>query len=107
MGEGVKKSQKSAYVVYERSLRSTDVGNVPTIHDCIPWKNKYRFNEDSGLCEDYSRFGCDLNRDSYATLDECKVNCEPATVDLASPNMTRPIHYSYKAPFCTDPAQVT
>ena len=86
-----------------RALNVSDVGNVPTVPSvCTPWK-KYRFNEGTGLCEDYSRFGCKLNIDSYASLDECKVNCEK--FDLG--RMTRPIHYSYKAPFCTDPAQVT
>lgn len=42
---------------------------------CFP-TNKYRFDETKGRCQDFSRLGCKANADSYATLSECKANCE-------------------------------
>ena len=41
---------------------------------CLP-QNKFRFNQESGKCEDYSAEGCMANRDSYGTRDECEAHC--------------------------------
>ena len=35
----------------------------------------FRYNENTGKCEDFSHFGCSYNRDSYESIDECQANC--------------------------------
>ena len=64
-------------------------------------RKKYRFNEVTGRCEDYSRFGCKLNKDSFATLDQCEANCAASTPTASE------LSIAYKAPLCALPAQVT
>ena len=54
--------------------RGEDITVVPGPDRCMPGA-KFRFNENTGQCEDFSHFGCSFNRDSYASIDECQANC--------------------------------
>lgn len=78
-----------------RAKQAGDVTNSGSRNDrCMP-RNKYRFNEATGKCEDFSRLGCRSNHDSYASLEECEAMCGSAVASSGGPS-----EFPGKAPEC-------
>ena len=71
---------------------------------CMPMK-KFRFNEASGKCEDYSIKGCKANRDSYATREECEIHCNIGGTPSMRPLSNLPLKRG-KSRDCNLPTQV-
>ena len=79
-----------------------DITVVPPRNDRCMSARKFRFNEATGACEDFSQFGkyiqdwvvqslklilllagCRFNADSYETIEECQAHC--ITPETTSP----------------------
>ena len=93
------------YIPQSRNCNAKEPeGPKPSRSDrCMPRK-KYRFNEASGKCEDYSMKGCGANRDSYVTRKECEIHCS-ANSTLLKPLPNVPLLRG-KSPDCNLPTQV-
>ena len=62
--------------------------SIKVVDRCMPVK-KYRFSPAKGKCLDFSRKGCKLNEDSFASVDECEATCSPkSSNDNAYPGKT-------------------
>lgn len=77
--------------------------DLPKRNDrCMPRK-RYRFNAEEGRCQDFSRFGCKVNADSYATIEECEANCLSVPDEIPDQSSNP---FPGKNPICDLPSQV-
>ena len=75
---------------------------VPVPDRCMP-TNRFRFNENTGQCEDFSHFGCRFNSDSYQSMEECQANC---ATENGQSEQSELVRYPGKQAECALPTKV-
>ena len=85
----------SRYIVKKEEVCKAKEANGPEVippasklDRCMPTSNVFRFNQAKGICEDYSRWGCRANKNSYGSLEACEAVCRQNTT--SSPQVASP-----------------